>query len=122
MVCTLPAHRFKAFHERYYHPSNARFWFYGNDPPEERLRILGVFLDEFDARPVDSTVHPQPLFSVRGLPLSCLLSRSVCGVVDKQGRGPSLGMPSCFGRCTLIGGVMHEASSWRCTAACQFKL
>jgi hypothetical protein len=54
----------QAFHERYYHPSNARFWFYGDDPPEERLRILASFLDEFDARPVDSTVKPQPLFKV----------------------------------------------------------
>eukprot|EP00884_Botryococcus_braunii_P006457 jgi/Botrbrau1/15812/Bobra.40_1s0001.1 len=53
---------FKAFHDRFYHPSNARFWFYGDDPPEERLRILANYLDEFDARPVDSTVYPQPLF------------------------------------------------------------
>jgi hypothetical protein len=57
--------RFKAFHERYYHPSNGRFWFYGDDPPQERLRLLGAFLDEFEARPVDSAVTPQPLFSVR---------------------------------------------------------
>jgi hypothetical protein len=28
------------FHRRYYHPSNARFWFYGDDDPVERLRIL----------------------------------------------------------------------------------
>ena len=57
--------RFKAFHERYYHPSNGRFWFYGDDPPQERLRLLGAFLDEFEARPVDSAVTAQPLFSVR---------------------------------------------------------
>lgn len=54
---------FKAFHERFYHPSNARFWFYGDDPPDERLRILGAYLDEFDARPVDSDVVTQPLFT-----------------------------------------------------------
>ncbi len=52
------------FHARYYHPSNARFWFYGDDAPEERLRLLAAYLDEFEARPVDSTVHTQPLFSV----------------------------------------------------------
>ncbi len=56
--------RFKAFHERYYHPSNGRFWFYGDDPPQQRLRLLADFLDNFEARPVDSTVKPQPLFSV----------------------------------------------------------
>ena len=50
---------------RYYHPSNARFWFYGDDDPEERLRILDGYLSEFEAREVDSTVGAQPLFSVR---------------------------------------------------------
>ncbi|KAK9810180.1 hypothetical protein WJX72_006221 [[Myrmecia] bisecta] len=53
---------FKDFHARYYHPSNARFWFYGDDAPEERLRILSGYLDQFEARPVDSTVGVQPLF------------------------------------------------------------
>lgn len=28
------------FHRKYYHPSNARIWFYGDDNPNERLRIL----------------------------------------------------------------------------------
>ena len=51
------------FHARYYHPSNARFWFYGDDAPVERLRILAEYLDQFDARPVDSHVAGQPLFS-----------------------------------------------------------
>ena len=55
---------FKSFHSRYYHPSNARFWFYGDDDPVERLRILDGYLSEFDAKSVDSTVHAQPLFQV----------------------------------------------------------
>ena len=55
---------FRTFHGRYYHPSNARFWFYGDDPPEERLRILDSYLSEFEAREVDSTVGVQPLFDV----------------------------------------------------------
>jgi Zn-dependent M16 (insulinase) family peptidase len=53
---------FKAFYESYYHPSNARFWFYGDDPADERLRLLSVYLDEFDAREVDSTVHLQKMW------------------------------------------------------------
>jgi Zn-dependent M16 (insulinase) family peptidase len=53
---------FKRFYESYYHPSNARFWFYGDDPAQERLRLLSTYLDEFDAREVDSTVHLQKLF------------------------------------------------------------
>jgi Zn-dependent M16 (insulinase) family peptidase len=38
---------FKAFHERYYHPSNARIYFYGNDDPAERLRLIDRCLSEF---------------------------------------------------------------------------
>ena len=53
---------FKAFYESYYHPSNARFWFYGDDPADERLRLLSAYLDEFEAREVDSTVHLQKLW------------------------------------------------------------
>ena len=56
---------FRQFHGRYYHPSNARFWFYGDDDPVERLRILDSYLSEFEARSVDSTVAVQPLFKVR---------------------------------------------------------
>lgn len=52
IVMTLQLAFFQDFHARYYHPSNARIWFYGDDPPEERLRILSTFLDEFDAREV----------------------------------------------------------------------
>ena len=55
---------FRAFHARYYHPSNARFWFYGDDPAEERLKRLGAYLDAFEKRDSsDSEVVPQPLFT-----------------------------------------------------------
>lgn len=55
---------FKDFHSRYYHPSNARIWFYGDDPVEERLRITNEFLQEFEARDVsDSRIAVQPLFT-----------------------------------------------------------
>jgi Zn-dependent M16 (insulinase) family peptidase len=53
---------FQKFYRDYYHPSNARFWFYGDDSVEERLRLLDAYLSEFEARPVDSSVAPQPLF------------------------------------------------------------
>lgn len=60
----LTFHEFAAFHARYYHPSNARFWFYGDDPAEERLVRLGVYLDAFERRDAsDSEVVPQPLFT-----------------------------------------------------------
>lgn len=55
---------FKEFHRKYYHPSNAKIWFYGDDDPNERLRILSEYLDLFDesSAPKESRVEPQKLF------------------------------------------------------------
>ena len=50
---------FKAFHTTYYHPANARFWFYGDDPEAQRLERLGAFLEEFGPWAVDSRVPVQ---------------------------------------------------------------
>jgi presequence protease len=55
---------FKAFHQRYYHPSNARLFFYGDDDADARLRLLDSWLAAFDPIVVDSTVAPQKRFSV----------------------------------------------------------
>lgn len=52
------------YHGRYYHPSNACFWFYGDDLADERLRLLGDYLDKFEARPMACIVPPQPLQQV----------------------------------------------------------
>ncbi|XP_059647770.1 presequence protease 1, chloroplastic/mitochondrial [Cornus florida] len=56
---------FKEFHRKFYHPSNARIWFYGDDDPKERLRILNDYLNMFDesSAPKESIVKPQKLFS-----------------------------------------------------------
>ena len=51
---------FKAFHERFYHPSNARIVFYGDDPEETRLEVLERYLGQFEARDVDATIARQP--------------------------------------------------------------
>ena len=51
--------QFKAFHHTFYHPANARLFFYGDDPADERLRLLDAWLSEFDPLTVDSTI---PLF------------------------------------------------------------
>jgi Zn-dependent M16 (insulinase) family peptidase len=50
------------FHQRFYHPSNARIWFYGDDPPEERLRIMDAWLSEYEPVKVDSDVPLQAPF------------------------------------------------------------
>jgi Zn-dependent M16 (insulinase) family peptidase len=54
---------FKAFHRLYYHPSNARLFFYGDDDPDERLRLLDSWLSAFDPIAVDSMPTLQKRFS-----------------------------------------------------------
>jgi Zn-dependent M16 (insulinase) family peptidase len=52
--------QFKEFHTKYYHPSNAYIYFYGDDDPEGRLRIVGEYLQEFETQPVESAIELQP--------------------------------------------------------------
>lgn len=33
---------------KYYHPSNAKFWFYGDDPADARLELVDKYLSEFE--------------------------------------------------------------------------
>jgi Zn-dependent M16 (insulinase) family peptidase len=61
-IPNLTYEQFKAFHETYYHPSNARLFFYGDDDPEQRLRFLNTWLSEFDRIEVDSSIPLQPRF------------------------------------------------------------
>jgi Zn-dependent M16 (insulinase) family peptidase len=51
---------FKRFHETYYHPSNAYIYFYGDDPEEERLRLLDAWLEAFERVEVQSALPLQP--------------------------------------------------------------
>jgi Zn-dependent M16 (insulinase) family peptidase len=54
---------FVDFHRRYYHPSNARFYFWGDDPEEKRLEILGGLLKGYARIEVaDSAVPLQKPF------------------------------------------------------------
>jgi Zn-dependent M16 (insulinase) family peptidase len=53
---------FKDFHRRYYHPSNARLFFHGDDDPAERLRLLDAWLAPFDRIAVESAIALQPRF------------------------------------------------------------
>ncbi|XP_057534490.1 presequence protease 1, chloroplastic/mitochondrial [Amaranthus tricolor] len=65
VIPKLTFEEFKDFHRKYYHPSNARIWFYGDDDPNERLRLLSEYLDNFEASssPNESKIQPQKLFS-----------------------------------------------------------
>jgi Zn-dependent M16 (insulinase) family peptidase len=53
----------KAFHARHYHPSNAKVFFYGDDDPDERLRLLDERLSEFNRIAVDGRVPLQSRFA-----------------------------------------------------------
>lgn len=55
--------QFKKFHETYYHPSNAKIWFYGDDDPDERLRIIDEFIADFDRIDVKPEMALQPRFT-----------------------------------------------------------
>jgi presequence protease len=50
---------FVDFHKKFYHPSNAFIFFYGDNPEEERLEKLSEYLDEFDKLEVDSSIVAQ---------------------------------------------------------------
>ncbi|MBQ7618292.1 MAG: insulinase family protein, partial [Desulfovibrio sp.] len=50
---------FLAFHQKYYHPSNARFFFWGNDPEAERFKILAEVLANYNYQEVDSFIQLQ---------------------------------------------------------------
>ena len=59
VIPSLTYEQFKDFHRRYYHPSNAKFFFYGDDDPERRLEILEEYLKDFESLQVDSEVGLQ---------------------------------------------------------------
>jgi len=54
---------FLEFHKKYYHPSNCRFFFYGDDPPDERLRMIDGYIGNFEHDPADSSIALQPYLS-----------------------------------------------------------
>ena len=47
---------FKAFHETYYHPSNSFIYFYGNDDPDKRLKLMEAYLKPYRKQKVKSAV------------------------------------------------------------------
>jgi presequence protease len=47
---------FKGFWETYYHPSNAFIYFYGNDDPETRLKLMEGYLKGYKKKKIKSVV------------------------------------------------------------------
>lgn len=62
-ITDLGFEQFAAFHAAYYHPANARIFFYGDDPVDERLRRLDAALQGFGPAPVTSQIAWQPPFT-----------------------------------------------------------
>ncbi len=62
VIPDLTFEQFKSFHETYYHPSNARIFFYGDDDPEQRLIVVHEYLHLFEPIPVQSQVALQQPF------------------------------------------------------------
>jgi len=56
--------QFKRFHDDFYHPSNARIYFYGDDDPQHRLALLHDYLSDYEAQSVGSTIGTQSRFGV----------------------------------------------------------
>jgi len=54
--------QFTAFHESFYHPSNARIFFYGDDPVEQRFEILEEYLKDYERiEPISGIAFQPPL-------------------------------------------------------------
>lgn len=65
VIPNLTYEAFCDFHARFYHPSNTRFFFWGDDPEDTRLRLIADALKGYAARPVDSHI---PLQALRDVP------------------------------------------------------
>lgn len=63
VIPSLTFEAFREFHATYYHPSNARFFFWGDDPEEDRLARIADVLAPYRKREVHSEVPLQPRLS-----------------------------------------------------------
>jgi len=54
---------FKNFHEKFYHPSNSRVVFYGDDDPAKRLELLEEYFGQFERIDPKADIALQPRWS-----------------------------------------------------------
>ncbi|MDD3925360.1 MAG: insulinase family protein, partial [bacterium] len=55
--------QFMNFHRTYYHPGNAFIYFYGDDDPEERLKLMNGYLQEYGHLEIASEIGLQALMN-----------------------------------------------------------
>ena len=58
-IPNLTFEQFREFHAAHYHPSNTRFFFWGDDPEDVRFELLDPYLSRFEKRETDSVVPLQ---------------------------------------------------------------
>lgn len=61
-IPTLTYDTFQNFHSTYYHPSNSRVFFYGDDDPVKRLELLDEYLAGFNYKELNSKIKFQSKF------------------------------------------------------------
>ena len=84
-IPNLTYEEFSAFHSRYYHPSNARIYFYGDDKVEQRLKIVNGYLEGFDRAEAAPSIELQPPFASPHL-----IKRSFMGPEEGAEKGKGL--------------------------------
>ncbi len=63
VIPTLTYEEFTEYHRRHYHPSNSMIYFYGDDDPVERLRLMDAYLKDFDPAPIEKVIPEQKPFT-----------------------------------------------------------
>ncbi len=63
IIPTLTYEQFRDFHRKYYSPTNARFFLYGDIPTADHLEFLAEMLAGFERVEVNSSITSQPFFS-----------------------------------------------------------
>ncbi len=62
VIPDLTYEKFVDYHKKYYHPSNAFVYFYGDDDPDERLRRMDAYFEGFETKVLDSSIPLCPPF------------------------------------------------------------
>src|SRR5690606_10593879 len=80
-IPALTYEQFKAFHTKYYHPSNAKVVLAGDDDAAKRLEILDKAFSQFDAAPIDAEIALQPRWNAPRQ-----ISGTYAGTIDAEKR------------------------------------
>lgn len=82
---------FRDFHNTYYHPGNARFFYWGDDPEEGRLTPLGKILDRFSHISVASGIElQQPMSGPKTLHVPFAAGNNEAGMAVVNWLGPDV--------------------------------